>query len=143
MMAAFDDREATRDLNARLTGDMQDAVLAVAAQMGWPRSWLNEQGTVYLPQTDDPYPAAVYDHPNLRVMRVSDRHLLAMKAAAARRESDVTDLQRLVARLGLASADDVVRVHDEVFPDMALGPRQLEVIGEVFTSARRPPSPGS
>lgn len=138
MTTAFDDREATRDLDARLSGDMQEAVLAVAAQLGWPRSWLNEQATVYLPQPDDPHPAAIYDHPSLRVMRVSDRHLLAMKAAAARRESDLKDLQRLVARLGLTSADHVVRVHDEVFPDAALGPRQLAVIQEVFLTAGRP-----
>ncbi|MGH7706008.1 MAG: hypothetical protein ACRENY_09095 [Candidatus Dormibacteria bacterium] len=132
MMTAFDSREATRDLDARLSGDMQEAILAVATQMGWPRSWLNEQGTVYLPPTDDPHPAAVFDHPHLRVMRVSDRHLLAMKAAAARRQSDLRDLQRLIERLGLRSAGEVVRVHDEVFPDAALGPRQREVIQEAF-----------
>lgn len=138
MVLAFDERQATQDLDARFTSTSaaMAEVRAVAEELGLPSWWLNEQGTAYLPRNDDPYPVPVYDHPNLRVMRASDRHLLAMKAAASRRNTkDVDDLRVLAGRLGLTQVDDVLRVHDEVFPDDALTADKIEVIREAIGAA--------
>jgi hypothetical protein len=78
---------------------------------------------------------AVFDHPNLRVMRASDRYLLAMKAAASRRNTkDLDDLAALAKRLGLKTVEDVVAVHDEVFADEPLPPRKVAVIREALGS---------
>jgi hypothetical protein len=135
MVFAFDERQATQDLDARFTSTSAAIaeVRAVAEELGLPSWWLNEQGTAYLPRRDDPYPVPVFDHPNFRVMRASDRHLLAMKAAASRRNTkDVDDLRVLAARLGLGDAGEVVRVHDEVFPDNSLTADKIEVIREAM-----------
>lgn len=85
MVFALSEREATEDLDARFTSTSAavSEVQAVAEELGLPSWWLNEQGTPYLPRQDEPYPVPVFDHPNLRVMRASDRHLLAMKLAAS------------------------------------------------------------
>ena len=132
MVMAFDDREATRDLDARLMGDMQGAIAAVAGRMAWPRSWLDEQSTVHLLRSEERHPTAIFDHPNLRVLRVSDRHVLAMKAAAARGALDLDDLRRLVRHLDLRSPDEAVAIHATVFPDDPLGRRRLAVIAAAF-----------
>lgn len=139
MVVAFDERQATQDLDARFTSTSAALaeVRAVADEMGLPSWWLNEQGTPYLPRRDDPFPVPVFDHPNLRVMRASDRHLLAMKAAASRRNSrDMQDLAALADRLGLSLPSEVVRVHDEVFPDEPLGESKVTVINEAIGPAR-------
>lgn len=136
MVLAFDARKATRDIDARLTSssEIQQEIFGVADELGLPRHWLNQQATVYVTRVDEPHPDLLFDHPNLRVGRVSDRHLLAMKAAAARRNTDdIGDLRLLADRLGLTSPSEVVRIHDEVLPDEPLPPRKLEVIREVFS----------
>jgi hypothetical protein len=139
MVVAFDAREATQDLDARFTSTSAAfrEIHAVADEMGLPRWWLNEQGTAYLPRHDEPHALPVYDHPNLRVMRASDRHLLAMKAAASRRNTrDVKDIATLSDRLGLNTPEDVVRVHNEVFPDHPLRADKVAVIAEALGAGR-------
>lgn len=133
MLMAFDDRAATEDLDARYTSSasVQSAIEQVATEMGLPRWWLNDQGTAYLPRTDDPHGAAVFDHPNLRVMRVSDRHLLAMKMAAARR-TDMGDIRLLADRLGLATLGDVEELYEAVFPDEPLSEAKRLVVRDAM-----------
>jgi hypothetical protein len=140
MVFAVEEREATQDLDARFTSTSAavSEVRAVAKDLGLPTWWLNEQGTAYLPIGDDPHPVPIFDHPNLRVMRASDRHLLAMKAAASRRNTrDLQDLHRLAERLGLTTDGEIVAIHDEVFPDNPLGPSKLAVIREAMVTMRR------
>jgi len=84
----------------------------------------------------EPDPTPVFDHPNLRVVRASDRHLLAMKAIAARRFADMDDLAFLVGRLGLDTVEEVEAVCVQVFPEQPLGDRQREVIADVFAGRR-------
>lgn len=136
MVLAYDARPATRDLDGRFSpdGPVQTAALEIAEAMGLPRTWLNQQGVFYLPAHDDPAPAPVFDHSNLRVMRASDRHLLAMKALAARRFADMDDLALLVGQLGLSTVEEVAAVCAEVFPEEPLDERQREVIGDVLRS---------
>ena len=141
MVFAFDEREATQDLDARFTSTSAAVaeVRSVADELGLPSWWLNEQGTAYLPRRDEAFPVPVFDHPNLRVMRASDRHLLAMKAAASRRNTrDIHDLQMLAARLGLDSADAVIRAHDDVFPDDHLSETKVAVIREAMGEGTGP-----
>jgi hypothetical protein len=150
MLFAFDEREATQDLDARFTSTSAAVaeVRAVAQELGLPTWWLNEQGTPYLPRRDDPYPVPVFDHPNLRVMRVSDRHLLAMKAAAGRRNTrDLDDIRALARRLGLRTVAEVVDIYNEVFPDLRLGDAKVAAITEAMEGTdregARPTSDGS
>ena len=50
----------------------------------------------------------MFDSANLRVLAASPRHLLAMKAMAARQQ-DMADLAILIRLLGLRTADEVSR----------------------------------
>lgn len=138
MALAFDARPATRDLDGRFapSGPIQAETREVARELGLPETWLNEQGVFYLPLHDEPDPSPVFDHPNLRVMRASDRHLLAMKALAARRFADLDDLAFLIDRLGLETAAEVEAICLDVFPDEPIGDRQREVLGDVFAARR-------
>lgn len=136
----FDSERRTRDVDARFapTPDVQREVLGTAEDLGLPRWWLNEQGVSYLPRQDEPATLPTFDHPHLRVMRASDRHLLAMKAAASRRNTaDIADLRLLARHLGITDPMDVVRIHDEVFPEEPLAEHKRAVIEEALGTAVR------
>ena len=77
-------------------------------------------------------PVPVFDHPHLRVMRASDRHLLAMKAFAARRFAAMDDLALLMHRPGLTTVEEVEAICRDGFPQEPLGDRQREVIADVL-----------
>jgi hypothetical protein len=66
-------------------GIVLDEAAAVARELGQPRWWLNEQASAYVAPGGDPEAARIFDHPGLRVVAASPRHLLAMKVLAARR----------------------------------------------------------
>jgi hypothetical protein len=53
MALAFDSRRATRDVDALFEphGIVHDEALAVAAELGLPRWWLNEQASTYCSPT--------------------------------------------------------------------------------------------
>ena len=118
MALAYDARRSTRDIDAVFEphGIVLQEAEAVARELGLPRWWLNEQASAYVAPGGDPDAARVFDHPGLRVVAASPRHLLAMKVLAARRR-DTGDITFLIQHLGLASLDDVLRVCGEVFPD--------------------------
>ena len=67
----------------------------MAAELGLPRWWLNEQASSYAAPGGDSTASRVFDHPGLRVFAASPEHLLAMKALAAR-PRDAEDIRQLV-----------------------------------------------
>jgi hypothetical protein len=87
MALAYDSCRATRDVDALFKphGIVLEEALAVAAELGLPRWWLNEQASSYVAPGGDSAAPRVFDHPGLRVFAASPEHLLAMKALAARR----------------------------------------------------------
>jgi hypothetical protein len=116
---AWDDRRTTRDIDAVFDTNRHQAFLeevwAVADALDLPRSWLNEQASSYVPPGPDTDRQAVWDSPALRVVAASPAFVLAMKARAAR-PSDASDIALLVRRLGISTLDEVVAIHDRVFP---------------------------
>ena len=51
-----------------------DLARAVAAELGLPRWWLNEQASAYVARGGDPAAPRVFDHPGLRVSAASGGH---------------------------------------------------------------------
>lgn len=133
MALAYDARRATRDIDAVFLphGIVLEEAHALAAELGLPRWWLNEQASVYIAPGGDPQAPLSFDHPGLRVSTASPEHLLAMKVMAARRR-DLEDLQLLVGLLGLTSVEQVVEVCTRVFPAEPLRDRALLVLGDLF-----------
>jgi hypothetical protein len=64
---------------AEIPGDTQ-WTCQVADDLGLPRWWLNEQASTHISGKDDTDKRRVFDHPGLRVMAASPRHIFAMKA---------------------------------------------------------------
>jgi predicted nucleotidyltransferase len=133
MALAYDARRATRDIDAVFQphGVVLEEAAAVARDLGLPRWWLNEQASVYVAPGGDAAAPRVFDHPGLRVSAASPEHLLAMKVLAARRR-DADDIRFLVGRLGLTTAEEVLAVCAEIFPDEEVPARARLVLEDVF-----------
>ena len=133
MALAYDSRRATRDVDALFEphGIVHDEALAVAAELGLPRWWLNEQASSYVAPGGDPAASKVFDHPGLRVFAASPEHLLAMKAFAAR-PRDAEDIRQLVQVLGLHTVDDVLASVHEIFPEEQPPERLRLLLEDIF-----------
>jgi hypothetical protein len=110
---------------------VQDEARAVAAELGLPPWWLNEQASVYVAAGGDPGAPRVFDHPGLRVSAASPEHLLAMKVLAARRR-DADDIRFLVKHLALTTAQEVLAVCAEVFPQESVPDRARLILEDAF-----------
>jgi len=134
MALAYDSRRATRDVDALFKphGIVLEEALAVAAELGLPRWWLNEQASTYVAPGGDPAASRVFDHPGLRVFAASPEHLLAMKAFAAR-PRDAEDIRQLAQVLGLHNADDVLASVHEIFPDEEPPARLRLLLEDIFS----------
>jgi hypothetical protein len=133
MALAYDARRATRDIDAvfRPHGIVLEEAQTIAAELGLPHWWLNEQASAYVAPGGDPSAPRVFDHPGLRVAAASPEHPLAMKVLAARRrESD--DIRFLIDRLGWTSVDQVLAVCAEVFPDEPVPDRARLILEDVL-----------
>ena len=136
MALAYDSRRATRDVDALFQphGIVHDEALAVAAELGLPRWWLNEQASTYVAPSGDPTASRVFDHPGLRVFAASPEHLLAMKAFAAR-PLDAEDIRHLAKVLDLHSSDEILSSVREVFPDQDPPERLRLLLEDIFPDA--------
>jgi hypothetical protein len=133
MALAYDARRATRDIDAVFQphGVVVEEARAVAAEMGLPQWWLNEQASAYVARGGDANAPRVFDHPGLRVSAASPEHLLAMKILAARRR-DAEDIRFLVKHLQLDRAEDVLALCAEIFPEEPVPDRARLVLEDVF-----------
>ncbi|MGH9154793.1 MAG: hypothetical protein ACRD1K_02815 [Acidimicrobiales bacterium] len=133
MVLAHNARDATMDLDAAIRrhhGSVVAEARVVAAELGLPSWWLNEQATSYLPAGPDLDASAVLDRPGLTVVAASPRHLLAMKVRAAR-QGDIADILVLSRVVGASSAAEVSRIATEVFGDEALSDRSRAVLADL------------
>jgi len=133
MALAYDSRRATRDVDALFKphGIVLEEALAVAAELGLPRWWLNEQATSYIAPGGDLAASRVFDHPGIRVFAASPEHLLAMKALAAR-PRDAEDIRQLAEVLGLHTVEDVFTSVREIFPEEEPPARLRLLLKDIF-----------
>ena len=133
MALAYDSRRATRDVDALFKphGVVLEEARRVAAEIGLPDWWLNEQASSYVTPGGDPSPSRVFNHPGLRVFAASPEHLLAMKALAAR-PRDAQDIKQLIEVLDLHSVSDVLALVRNVFPEEEPPARLALLLDDVF-----------
>jgi predicted nucleotidyltransferase len=134
MALAYDAARVTRDVDAMFVphGIVLEEAGRVAADLGLPRWWLNEQASTYISGKDDLGKRRVFDHPGLRVMAASPDHIFAMKARAARTR-DIDDLRLLAGILDVSSADAALQICTDFYPDEPVSPRTTAVLRELFT----------
>lgn len=118
MALAFDERRATRDVDAVFEPKLivyQEAA-AVAMELGLPDGWLNDGVKGFL-AGPDPWPTSVFEVPGLRVQSASPEMLLALKCLAHRLGEDDDDVRLLSRHLGLTDPEDVLDLVVQVFGD--------------------------
>lgn len=138
MVLGHNAREATMDLDAAIRrehGAVTTEAAAVARELGLPSWWLNEQATAYLPPVSDEGAKTVLALPALTVVAASPRHLLAMKARAAR-QRDVTDIITLARLVRAGSAEEVIELAERVFGGETLSERSRAVLADLDDTLR-------
>ena len=138
MVLAFDDRAATRDVDALFRPDspVLEAAWEVADELELPRSWLERQASSYVAGRAG-RGTPVYDHPNLRVLTTPPEHLLAMKVRAARAARDAEDLRLLLHTLDIHTLDEVLNIVARFFPDEPVSDRSRQLVEDLL--AEQPP----
>jgi hypothetical protein len=119
MVLAYDRDRLTHDIDATwdTSIDVSSEIEAIALDRGLPRDWLNDRVRPMLPLVVDQDRLEALDLPGLRVSVASPRHLLAMKARAARDARDLDDIILLCQHLGITSVDGVIAIAAEVWGD--------------------------
>jgi uncharacterized nucleotidyltransferase DUF6036 len=125
---AYDARRTTRDVDAVFEPKMEvyAAAATVAEERGLPPGWLNDAVKGFL-VGPDPFDAPVIELPGLRVQAASPQMLLALKVIAHRLNEDRDDVRLLAGMLGLATADEVLDLVEEL-----AGPRLLTPQAQFF-----------
>ncbi|MCB1155359.1 hypothetical protein KDL45_16995 [bacterium] len=132
MCLVYNARPATKDVDAVFepTSKIREACLEIAAEDGLAEDWLNDAVKGY-----------VVDHPtrtylelaNLRVLVPEPDYLLAMKALAARFDTnDRDDVIFLIGKLGLKSAKEAFEILQRYYPIDRLRPATRFFIEELL-----------
>ncbi len=134
MVLAFNTRDSTRDVDAVFapSSQVRAAAARVAAAHGLPADWLNDAAKSYMPADTQPR-SIVLDLPHLAVWTPPPQYLLAMKAIAARFDSnDAMDLRALIRHLGLRRADEVLEVVERYYPRNQIPAKTQFFLEELF-----------
>lgn len=117
MILAYDRQRLTRDIDATwdTSIDLSAEISDMATEHALPRDWLNDRVRPMLPLVIDEDRLEALSLPGLRVSVASPRHMLAMKARAARDARDFDDIILLCQRLGITSVAEVVAVAEDVW----------------------------
>jgi predicted nucleotidyltransferase len=135
MALAYDADRVTRDVDATFVphGIVLEEARNVAAALGLPPWWLNEQASAYVSTQTDDGKREVFDHPGIRVMAASPEHVFAMKAFAAR-SRDEDDLRRLADIIDVSTVPAALALCERFFPGEPLSTRSRAMLEDLFDS---------
>lgn len=137
MSLAYNTRRATQDIDAVFEPKTEIVAAAerVAARHGLPDNWLNDAVKGFLPGPD-PRQRAILSAPGINVSVPSPEYLLALKVAAARVDRDADDIRELARICGARSADDVLRIAEEILGGrQPVLPKTQFLVQEMFPAA--------
>ncbi len=144
----FDWRQASRDVDARVTsehshGVVMDASAYAAAELGLQKSWLSDSVAMYTRKREseaDRISLGLYPSPErfgLRVTAAKPSYILAMKLRALERttidDRDYDDAVKLGAECGVSTGEGLREVFRQFFQDDELPPKakmRLEALAE-------------
>jgi hypothetical protein len=132
MCLVFDARPATKDVDAvfRPTREIRLAAKRVAEHNHLPEDWLNDGVKRFLAAKENTKILAEYS--NLRVYYADPHYLLAMKVMAARVDLDRKDIEFLIRKLDIQTADEVFRTVEGYYPQRLIKPAAQFAIEELF-----------
>lgn len=141
MALAFSRRRVTRDLDAVFEPKREIYAKAelIAREQGLPPDWLNDSVKGLLPDKEPPVEGtASFSAPGIHAGVASAEYLFAMKAAAARLETDGEDLRLLARELGITTPAQALDLVERFY-----GPHRLtaktHLILEALISNEIPP----
>lgn len=122
MSLAFDAGRITMDIDRRIN-EGHDAITKtvqeMAAERGWPGSWLNEQASSFIPRTKVERRRTLFQSPNLLITGASPEHLLAIKMHRARPVA-CPDIAILVSETRIRPPNEAFAIHAALFKDEPL-----------------------
>ncbi len=138
MCLAYNARVATRDVHAVFepSGVIRKLAAQIATSRDLPEDWLNDsaKGVVqgrFATET-------VLDLSHLRVWAPEPRYMLAMKCVSARWDThDRDDVEFLLQKLSLSSADEVFAIIEAYYPQNRILPKTQFLIEELFENQCR------
>lgn len=132
MVLAFKARIATKDVDAifQPTVEIRAAARMIAERHDLPEGWLNDGVKGYLVEHSR---NVLFHLPNLTVFIPEPDYLLAMKALAARPDTeDENDVLTLLRSLELTSADQVFSIIEKYYPKGQIPPKTQYFVEECF-----------
>ncbi|GGB49870.1 hypothetical protein GCM10011409_29340 [Lentibacillus populi] len=128
MMACFDARPATKDIDALFdTSPLIDTILIdIAETYGLAEDWINQDIREPLKYMKDEHLKEVYQFKNLKVLAPSAEQMLAMKILFARPEPyrDFMDVEYLVNYLEIETLEEIIELYDKYVGRRHLRDRQ-------------------
>ncbi|RZD16572.1 MAG: hypothetical protein EVJ46_06075 [Candidatus Acididesulfobacter guangdongensis] len=134
MILAYNARTTTKDIDAIFTN--KDIIYKISKQvadeMGLEEYWINDAAKSFIPAKKDDNSIPIIDEKNLKVMAASEEYMLAMKLLASRME-DKPDIEFLLNKLNIKSAEDALYVVRDLYPDKLIQPKTQYVLEEIFS----------
>jgi hypothetical protein len=144
MALGYNMRRATADVDGVFEPKavIYEAARRVASRHGHlPEDWLNDSVKGLLPAGADQHAKVILDLPGITVTVPSPHYLLALKVQAARIDRDQDDIRFLARETGAKTADDVLRIAEQVIGSNRLLPKAQFIVQEMFPAdpAESPP----
>jgi len=123
---------STKDVDAWFSNAqvVRGAVARVAAELSLPDDWLNHAAKGFIPEGAGIDAWRTLSH--VTISHASAPTLLAMKCAAARSEEDARDIRFLADHLSLTTAEQVLKVVVQFYPEDRLSVRSRLLVEEMF-----------
>ena len=135
MALAFSARRVTRDIDAVFEpkAEVYAEASTMARDRGLPEGWLNDAVKGLLPDRGSPVEgSASFSVVGLKVGIASAEYLFAMKAMAARQETDGDDLRELVRQLDLPDANAALALVERYYGQGRLSVKTQLIIEDLF-----------
>ena len=124
---------STDDVDAKLGEGryfVREAAKRIAERHGLAEDWLNDYVVPDIPKTPDVAAPTLYKSRFLTIQGASPKHLLAMKLEAGR-DRDRNDIEILLEKNGITTAEAAEQVHRDLFPNRDLKPRTRRLLEEL------------
>lgn len=132
MVLAFKARIATKDVDAIFfpTSEIREAIKRIADRHNLHPDWMNDGVKGYVVEHSR---NVLFHLPNLTVFMPAADYLLAMKALAARADSeDESDVVTLIREMDIKSASEVFVIIENYYPKGQIPPRTQYFIEGLF-----------
>lgn len=135
MALAYGRDRVTRDLDAVFVpkAEIYQEAKRMAEDLGLPDDWLNDAVKGLLPDRSEPIEGSTsFTTRGLHVGVASAEYLFAMKAQAARQETDGADLRYLAEVLGIGSVAEALDLIERFYDPVRLRPNTRLVLEDII-----------